>query len=76
MRGHKLGKVEFRGIHAETLHNNSEDIKQLMERISDLEYLHERGTVSRQLISLNVVTTTVCAVFAVMWMVWKLSGGL
>ena len=76
MRGHKLGKVEFRGIHAETLHNNSEDIKHLTERISDLEYLHERGTVSRQLVSLNVVTTTVCAVFAVMWLVWKLSGGL
>lgn len=76
MRGNKLGKVEFRGIHAEILHNNSEDIKHLTERISDLEYLHERGMVSRQLITLNVVITTVCAVFAVLWLVWKLSEGL
>lgn len=76
MRGHKLGKVEFRGHHAETLHNNSEDIKQLTERISDLEYLHERGMVSRQLITLNVVTTTVCGIFAVLWFLGKLSGSL
>lgn len=76
MRGHKLEKVQFRGHHAETLHNNSEDIKQLTERISDLEYLHERGMVSRQLISLNVVTTTVCGIFAVLWFLGKLSGSL
>lgn len=69
----KLGKIEFRGLHAETLHNNSEDIKLLMERVSELEYLLERGNVSRQLITLNVVTTTVCAVFAVLWLVWKFS---
>ena len=52
----KLGKVEFRGIHAETLHNNSEDIQKLIERVDDLEYRHERGTVSRQLITLCVVS--------------------
>lgn len=76
MRGHKLGRIEFRGIHAETLHNNSEDIQKLIERVNDLEYLHERGMVSRQLITLNAITTTVCAVFAVLWVVWKLSEGL
>lgn len=52
----KLGKVEFRGIHAETLHNNSEDIQRLIERVDDLEYRHERGTVSRQLVTLCVVS--------------------
>lgn len=76
MRGHKLEKVQFRSHHVETLHNNSEDIEHLMERINDLEYLHERGMVSRQLISLNVVTTTVCGIFAVLWFLGKLSGSL
>lgn len=57
MRGcGKLTKMEFRAMHAEMLHDNNEDIQKLIDRVSELEYLHERGTVSRQLVTLCVTS--------------------
>jgi len=52
----KLTKVEFRVMHVEMLHDNNEDIQKLIDRVSELEYLHERGTVSRQLVTLCVTS--------------------
>ena len=53
----KLEKLAFRNYHAEILHDNHEDIQQIIERVNDLEYNFERGRVSRQLITLSVVST-------------------
>lgn len=52
----KLSKVEFRAMHAEMLHDNNEDIQKLIDRVAELEYLQERGTVSRQLVTLCTVS--------------------
>lgn len=52
----KLTQMEFRSYHAEMLHDNNEDIQKLIERVQYLEEYYERGTVSRQLVTLCVTS--------------------
>jgi hypothetical protein len=52
----KMSTITFHGYHANQLHDNSRDIQQMMERLNYLEEWYERGTVSRQLVTLCVVS--------------------
>lgn len=52
----KMSTVTFHGYHANQLHDNARDIEALTERLNYLEEWYERGTVSRQMVTLCVVS--------------------